>query len=83
MMSLFTLKMSLAASAYQPQLLQDLKSDGDDVIQTADGLCVKTRRSKSELESFLREKGVEGVTVETVDTKSDELSKDVLAFIGG
>ena len=79
----YSLKMGLAGGAHQPELIQQFKSNGDDVIQTSDGLCLKTKMSKQEIEKFLSEKNVSGVSVAPVEARSsNDLPTDVAAFMG-
>lgn len=83
MFSFYALKMNLTSSASQPELIQNLKSQGSDVIQTNDGLCLKTEMSKEELDKFLSDKNVSGVSVAKIEvSQTHELTPDVCAFMG-
>lgn len=48
-MNYYALKYGLNASGGQPELMQTLKSTGAEVIQTSDGMCLKTERSRAEV----------------------------------
>jgi len=79
----YSLILNLAASAAQPEITQALKSRGDDVIQTSNGLCVRSTLSLSDLEALIGDLAAAGVKIEPVDLSSrDELPPDVQAFIG-
>jgi len=79
----YSLKMGLAADTNQASLIQHFKSNGDDVIQTSDGLCLKSQMTKEEVESFLKDKDASRITVQAIDRENTNgLSKDVLAFMG-
>jgi hypothetical protein len=83
MTNYFSVTLNLAASAHQPEIIQNLKSRGDDCIQTSSGLCVKTTLSEAELKELVGE-NAGGLTIQKLDSsKRDDLSPDVLAFIGG
>lgn len=83
MIRFYSLKMGLAGGAHQSELIQQFKSNGDDVIQTSDGLCLRTGKSQQEIETFLSEKNVSGVAVSPVEARSsNDLPTDVAAFMG-
>lgn len=71
----YFLKLSLTG-ANQAEILQKLKNGGDEAIQTADGLCVKSSKSPAEISRLT------GVEAEPLDTRED-LAPDVAAFVGG
>jgi hypothetical protein len=77
------LKMSLAGSAHQAQLMQLLKTAGDDVIQTSAGLCVKTSKTSAELEALISENEMSGIQVEPYDDTSPTATHDVETFVKG
>ena len=76
----FSVKLNLSASAHQNEIIQALKSRGDDCIQTSSGLCVRTSLSESELKELV---GVAsgGLTVQKVDPAAKDLTPDVQAFL--
>lgn len=83
MIRFFSLKMGLAGGAHQSELIQQFKSNGDEVIQTSDGLCLKTKMSQQEIESFLADRKISGVSVSPVEERcTTNLPTDVAAFMG-
>jgi DNA-binding protein len=82
--NIFCLGFNLASSEHQSTLIQQLKSRGDEVIQTASGLCVKTALSAAEMEAFVRETATDGIKIEKIDAGTDRktLAPDVVAFLG-
>lgn len=75
----FSVKLNLSASAHQNEIIQALKSRGDDCIQTSGGLCVRTSLSESELSELVG--ATAGLTIEKVDHAAKDLSPDVQAFL--
>ncbi len=82
--NVFCVTLNLAASAHQTDLIQQLKSRGDDAIQTSSGLCVKTAMSSDELDKFVSEIAGMELKSEKIDqaTDSSALTPDVKAFLG-
>ncbi|MES2855072.1 MAG: hypothetical protein V4692_04370, partial [Bdellovibrionota bacterium] len=71
MTKFYSLKVSLNANGVnQAELIQHFQSNGDEVIQTSDGLCLKTTKTQSAVESFLEEKNATGVLVTPVSGSS-------------
>jgi hypothetical protein len=80
-MSFYSVKLGMDASAKQPELILLFKNSGGDVIQTSDGLCVKSELKLAALTKLLEEKELAaGVAVSEVDASS--ASPDVRAFMG-
>lgn len=78
----FSFKFGSDAAAHQSSIMQLLKSQGHDCIQTSDGLCVKASIDQGELEKILNEKELAaGVAIEPVSTAEDQ-PKDVQVFMG-
>lgn len=81
----YALKFGLNSSTNQGELLQSLKSVGDEAIQTSDGLCLATNRGADDLRQWLKEKGAEGINVQSIDvetaTNDEGTSPDVKAFL--
>jgi hypothetical protein len=72
----------LAASALQPDIMQLLHAEGDQVIQTSDGLCVKSVKSLDDFKSTLKNKNLDsGIQLSPVDSQDDKLSPDIKAFL--
>ena len=82
--NVFCVTLNLAASASQTDLIQKLKSRGDDAIQTSSGLCVKTSMSSDEFDKFVSEIAGTELKSEKIDaaTDSSTLTPDVKAFLG-
>jgi hypothetical protein len=81
-MNVFSLKFGLSSSLQQPELMQILKSAGAEVIQTGDGLCLKTQSPEDDLKKLLEEKEATGLTLEQLNTSHTEgLSPDIIAFM--
>lgn len=83
MSQIYDLRFTLDSSGSQPQIIELLKSNGFDCIQTSSGLCAKSDQSLAKVKELLSSKNLlSGVTVRELDTSS-ELPDDVKAFIGG
>jgi hypothetical protein len=84
-MNYYALKYGLNASGGQPELMQALKSAGADVIQTSDGLCIKTERSRAEVEDLVKGQGLTGISVSVLDAPklrdADDTPPDVKTFM--
>jgi hypothetical protein len=84
-MNYYGLKYSLNASGGQPELMQALKSAGAEIIQTSDGLCVKTERSLAELEDLVRDQGLTGISVSVLNAQelrdADGTPTDIKTFL--
>lgn len=82
-MKFFRVKLNLSDSGAQPKLMQQLKADGAEVIQTGEGLCVKTGERESSLARLLKEHGV-AAAPEPIDPAGDaaqNLPADIRAFL--
>lgn len=82
-MNYFRVKLSLNDSGAQPKLMQKLKADGGDVIQTSDGVCLKTQQSAGALAGLLKELDI-AAAPEPVDSSPDaaqDLPQDIRAFL--
>ena len=84
-MAYYSLRMNMNAGVNQAQIMDQLKAQGDDVIQTSDGLCISSKSNLEELKGFLAEKKIEAVTLSEINSSSQSelssLSPDVRAFI--
>lgn len=80
----YSLKFGLEASSVQPEVVQLIKSVGEDVIQTSDGLCLKTTRSEDDVRAALKGAGyAAGITVEKMDEEAlKAASPNVRSFAG-
>lgn len=80
-MNLIDIRFTLDSAASQPQIIELLKTNGIDCIQTSSGLCAKSLEPIGKIEELLKSKDLSsGVTLSEVD-QSGELSKDVKALI--
>ncbi len=84
-MAYYSLRINMNSGLNQAQIMDQIKGQGDDVIQTSDGLCIQTKSSLDELKAFLKEKNLDQVLLTKInrDSQSEvaELSPDVRAFI--
>ena len=82
--NVYCVTLNLAASAHQTDLIQQLKSRGDDAIQTSGGLCVKTTMSADEFDKFVSDIAGMELKSEKIDKGTDPsaLTPDVKAFLG-
>ncbi len=79
----FQIKLSLSSGGNQAEIMQLLRSQGADVIQTNDGLCVRADKSLEELRDVLKEKGLDsGLTVAPLDPREldESAPQDLKAF---
>ena len=81
--NVFCVTLNLAASAHQTDLIQQLKSRGDDAIQTSSGLCVKTSMSADEFDKFVSDVAGPDLRSEKIDQATDpaKLTPDIKAFL--
>lgn len=86
-MNFFAVKFGLDSGVSQSEIMQILKSNGADVIQTSAGLCVKSQSDLSALKSLFQKSEHAGVTWQPLDADTalldDSLAADVKAFIKG
>jgi len=68
----------ISASDLQAELIQLFKNGDDQVIQTADGLCVKSSKSDGDMQELLNGKNLSFVSV---NSKTADISPDVVKFI--
>lgn len=79
----YSVILNLGASAHQTEIIQAIKSRGDDCIQTSNGLCVRSSLRQDEFRAFIDEKAGDGVVVEGVNTKDTSgMTPDVKSFMG-
>lgn len=70
----------LTLNAPQSVIIDQLKSNGAELIQTSDGICLKTDQSLDALKKLLG-KELEN-NIDSIDTNSiDSFSEDIQAFI--
>lgn len=70
----------LNLNAPQSVIIDQLKSNGAELIQTSDGICLKTDQSLDALKKLLG-KDLEN-NIDSIDTNSiDSFSEDIKAFI--
>lgn len=70
----------LTLNAPQSVIIDQLKSNGAELIQTSDGICLKTDQSLDTLKKLLG-KDLEN-NIDSIDTNSiDSFSEDIKAFI--
>ncbi len=82
MMNFFKVTFGLAGSSKQAEIIQLIKSNGGDAIQTSDGLCIKTSDSMQTLEeNFTEKKLLSGINIQNVTPSDPELSTDVKNFL--
>lgn len=81
-MHVFKIKIGLESGINQDQIIQLIKNNGGDTIQTSDGLCVKSNQNKSELEKAFVEKDMSGLRLQPLDPEKDDLTPDIKNFIG-
>lgn len=81
-MDFYNIQLGLNSNLNQAQLMNELKSRGSDVIQTSNGLCVKTPDSREAMSQFLKEKGIATTALSKINTDSANLTADELAFLG-
>lgn len=82
MMSYFNIRIGLSGEWNQAQLMNEFKTRGDDVIQTSNGLCVRTNNTPEAISLFLKEKGISTKALSKIDADSENLTADELAFLG-
>lgn len=81
MKKIYLIKFTLESNAQQPEILQLLKSDGAEVIQTSGGLCVKTEKSESETRAIMG-KFAESVSIEPLSKEGlKDQAESVKAFV--
>ena len=82
MTNFFKLTFGLAVSASQPDILQLFHAEGDEVIQTSDGLCIKSSKNLEEIKAALQNKKLDsGILLSAVDSQDPQLSPDVKVFL--
>lgn len=84
-MAFYKIKLGTVESNNQPsqsQLIDAFKAQGEDVIQTSDGLCLKTVKDLESLSRDLEHQGLPQSSITSIDESTPDLSKDVLAFMG-
>ncbi len=81
-MAYYKLPLNADSPIPQHQLIQNIKSDGDEVIQMSDGLCIKSDKPSDRLIARLKEQGIDQSKLQPLDHNSKDLSPDVLAFMG-
>lgn len=83
-MYVYSLKFGLSAGSNQAMLIQELKANNADVIQTSDGLCVKSGLDKASITALVESK-MSGVSIATLDpsaiAEDAQMSADVKAFV--
>lgn len=80
-MNIIDIRFSLDSSTSQPQIIELLKTNGIDCIQTSSGLCAKSVKSIAEIKEILDAKSFSsGITISQLD-QSAEMPKDVESFI--
>lgn len=80
-MNVFSLKLGMNAEVNQAELMQLLKSNNAEVIQTSDGLCIKSDKSRDELNQIISSKAGSSVSIQPFDGEAPEMPADVRAFV--
>lgn len=77
-MSFATIQFNMGAGTQQPQIIELLKRERRDYIQTSNGLCVKG--SPEELKELFTKNAINDVNVTTIEKNP---TPDIQAFIQG
>jgi hypothetical protein len=80
MKNFFAIKFNLDSGVGQAELMPCLKGLGAEVIQTSDGLGVRTEKSQSDLQKIWADKKW-NLNLSSLDSNNAELSSDIKAFL--
>ena len=77
----YLINFGLSAAINQQDLIQALKTNGADVIQTGSGLCVKSEKSAAEMKASLIESKFKDVNLVLIQGTDESLSPDIKSFL--
>jgi hypothetical protein len=81
-MQFYKVTFGLAGASKQAEIIQLIKSNGGDAIQTSDGLCIKASDSMDKIKDDLDSKNLlAGINIQNISASDEGLSTDVQRFL--